>query len=61
MGLQDHNSPLKIAKQDSSLPTTVSDTSKLPCAQLFEGPLGLTQGQILTHVSFSFIQKHFPV
>ena len=29
-------------------------------AQLFEGPLALIQGQILTWVSFSFVQKHFP-
>ena len=60
MGLYHHNSNLKIAKQDLSLLTTVSHTSKLPCAQLFEGPLVLIQGQILTQVSFSFIQKHFP-
>ena len=29
-------------------------------AQLFEGRLALIEGQILTWVSFSFVQKHFP-
>ena len=52
--------PLKIAKQGLSLQTTVSHAPKLPWAQLFEGPLVLIQGQILTQVSFSFIQKYFP-
>ena len=28
-------------------------------AQLFKGPLALTQGKILIQVSFSFVQKHY--
>ena len=60
MGLYNHTSPVQIAKQDLSLQITVSHAPKLPWAQLFEGPLALTQGQILTQISFSFIQKHFP-
>ena len=31
-----------------------------PWAQLFEGRFALTQGQILTWVSFPFVQKHLP-
>ena len=31
----------------------------LPWAQLFEHQLALTQGHILTRVSFSFYQKHY--
>ena len=60
MGLYNNTSPLKTAKQDLPLQTTASHAPKLPWAQLFERLLVPTQGPILTQVSFSFIQKHFP-
>ena len=36
-----------------------SQLLQIAWAQLFEGRLALTQGQILTRVSFSLHQKHF--
>ena len=33
---------------------------KINWAQLFEGQLALTKGEILTRVSFLVVQKHFP-